>query len=71
MTMTARIGINGYGRIGRVPHPIMLTRGGNSDLVLAVVNDPAPDAETLAFLLEHHSVYGAQIRRARRRRFLR
>jgi glyceraldehyde 3-phosphate dehydrogenase len=58
MTMTARIGINGYGRIGRVVHRILLDRGDADGVAVAAVNDPAADAKTFAFLLEHDSVYG-------------
>jgi hypothetical protein len=56
--MTARIGINGYGRIGRVVHRILLDRGDADGVAVAAVNDPAADAKTFAFLLEHDSVYG-------------
>jgi glyceraldehyde 3-phosphate dehydrogenase len=52
--MTVRIGINGFGRIGRV-----LTRiaAGRADLEVVAVNDIA-DGATLATLLEFDSTYG-------------
>jgi glyceraldehyde 3-phosphate dehydrogenase len=52
-----RVGINGFGRIGRV-----LTRKiseiSNSNLKLVVVNDVESDLGNLAYLLKHDSVYG-------------
>lgn len=49
-----RIGINGYGRIGRLVHRISLGRTG---LEVAAIND-ITDAKTLAHLLKHDSVHG-------------
>jgi glyceraldehyde 3-phosphate dehydrogenase len=52
--MSTRIGINGFGRIGRAFTRLALDRG---DLEVAAVNDIA-DARTLAHLLEFDSTYG-------------
>jgi glyceraldehyde 3-phosphate dehydrogenase len=52
--MSTRIGINGFGRIGRAFTRLALDRG---DLEVVAVNDIA-DARTLAHLLEFDSTYG-------------
>ena len=52
--MATRIGINGFGRIGRAFTRLALERG---DLEVVAVNDIA-DARTLAHLLEFDSTYG-------------
>ncbi len=52
--MTIRVGINGFGRIGRTFVRRSLERG---DIEVVAVNDIA-DARTLAYLLEFDSVYG-------------
>jgi glyceraldehyde 3-phosphate dehydrogenase len=54
MDMTTRVGINGFGRIGRAFTRIALER---SDLQVVAVND-ITDARTLAHLLEFDSTYG-------------
>jgi glyceraldehyde 3-phosphate dehydrogenase (phosphorylating) len=54
--MTVRVGINGYGRIGRSFHRALLDRGGSAGVELVAVNDPFGDSETMAFLLKHDSV---------------
>ncbi len=54
--MTVRVGINGYGRIGRSFHRALLDRGAGSGVELVAVNDPFGDSETMAFLLKHDSV---------------
>jgi glyceraldehyde 3-phosphate dehydrogenase len=53
--MTIRIGINGFGRIGR-----LVVRGlrGREDLELVHINDPQCDAATAAHLLEFDTVHG-------------
>jgi glyceraldehyde 3-phosphate dehydrogenase (phosphorylating) len=53
--MSIRVGVNGFGRIGRVFFRTVLA-GGN-DLEVVGVNDLA-DAKTLAHLLKHDSVHG-------------
>jgi glyceraldehyde-3-phosphate dehydrogenase/erythrose-4-phosphate dehydrogenase len=52
--MTTRVGINGFGRIGRAFARLTLDR---EDLELVAVND-LTDARTLAHLLEFDSTYG-------------
>ena len=52
--MATRVGVNGFGRIGRVFFRTML---GADDLEIVAVNDLA-DAKTLAHLLKHDSVHG-------------
>ena len=56
--MTVRVGINGFGRIGRSFYRAILERGEQAQLQLAAVNDPFGDADTMAFLLKHDSVGG-------------
>ncbi len=53
--MTVRVGINGFGRIGR-----LVVRGlrGRDDLQLVHVNEPKGGVETAAHLLEFDTVHG-------------
>jgi glyceraldehyde 3-phosphate dehydrogenase len=53
--MPVRVGVNGFGRIGRVFFRAALQA---SDMEVVAVNDLA-DAKTLAHLLKHDSVHGA------------
>jgi glyceraldehyde 3-phosphate dehydrogenase len=53
-----RVGINGFGRIGRSFYRALLARGGYADVELVAVNDPMGDSATMAFLLKHDSVGG-------------
>ena len=53
--MTARVAINGFGRVGRCFLRSAHTRG--SDVEVVAINDVA-DVSTLAALLRHDSVYG-------------
>ena len=53
--MAVRVGINGFGRIGRNFFRAHLKRGGDFEVVAA--NDLG-DAETMAYLLKHDSVLG-------------
>ncbi len=53
--MAIRVGINGFGRIGRNFFRAHLQRGGNFEVVAA--NDLG-DAETMAYLLKYDSVLG-------------
>jgi glyceraldehyde 3-phosphate dehydrogenase len=57
--MTVRIGINGFGRIGRNYLRSVLARAGrdSTEAEVVAVNDIAPTA-TLAHLLEYDSTYG-------------
>jgi len=54
--MAVRVGINGFGRIGRSFTRAILARGEDRNVELVAVNDPFGDAETMAFLLKHDSV---------------
>jgi len=56
--MSVRVGINGFGRIGRSFFRALLARGGSAGVELVAVNDPMGDAATMAFLLKHDSVGG-------------
>lgn len=53
--MTTRIGINGFGRIGRLVVRALLA---NPDLELVIINDPNSDPRTSAHLLEFDTVHG-------------
>jgi glyceraldehyde 3-phosphate dehydrogenase len=53
--MTINIGINGFGRIGRL---VMRVAANNPNTNIVLINDPAGDAETLAHLLHFDSVHG-------------
>jgi len=55
--MTVRVGINGFGRIGRSFYRAILERG-DAGVELVAVNDPMGDSHTMAFLLKHDSVGG-------------
>ncbi len=54
--MSVRVGINGFGRIGRSFYRALIARGANAGVELVAVNDPFGDAATMAFLLKHDSV---------------
>lgn len=57
--MTVRVGINGFGRIGRlVVRGLAHRRTLGDDIELVHVNDPRADAETLAHLLDFDTVHG-------------
>ena len=56
--MTVRVGINGFGRIGRSFTRAILARGEEAGVELVAVYDPFGDSETAAFLLKHDSVGG-------------
>ncbi len=56
--MAVRVGINGFGRIGRSFTRAILDRGEQANVELVAVNDPFGDAHTMAFLLKHDSVGG-------------
>jgi glyceraldehyde 3-phosphate dehydrogenase len=55
--MATRIGINGFGRIGRSFIRAWQSAGYTKDLEIVAVND-LTDAKTLAYLLRHDSVHG-------------
>src|SRR3954463_9794332 len=56
--MTVRVGINGFGRIGRSFTRALLARGDAGGVELVAVNDPFGDSHPMAFLLKHDSVGG-------------
>jgi glyceraldehyde 3-phosphate dehydrogenase len=56
--MAVRVGINGFGRIGRSFERVLLDREPAAGIEVVAVNEPNADAATLAFLLEHDSVAG-------------
>jgi len=53
--MAIRVGINGFGRIGRLVFRASLTR---DDIDVVAVNDPFLDAEYMAYLVNYDSVHG-------------
>ncbi len=55
LSMTVRVGINGFGRIGR--HFLRAARQAGADLDIVAVND-LTSAETLAHLLRYDSTHG-------------
>ncbi len=54
--MAITLGINGFGRIGRLVFRRLLTQGGG-EFKIAAIND-ITDAKTLAYLLKYDSVHG-------------
>lgn len=56
--MSIKVGINGFGRIGRSFTRALLSRGLMDDVTLAAINDPFGDSDVMAFLLKHDSVGG-------------
>lgn len=53
--MTIKIGINGFGRMGRLALRVAWER---QDLQIVQINDPAANAETFAHLINFDSVHG-------------
>ena len=53
--MTIRVGINGFGRMGRLTLRAAL---GDDELVFVRINDPAGDPATLAHLMNFDSIHG-------------
>jgi glyceraldehyde 3-phosphate dehydrogenase len=54
--MTIKLGINGFGRIGRLALRAALKHGYN-DIQIVGINDPKP-ADYLAYMLKYDSVHG-------------
>ena len=50
-----KIGINGFGRIGRL---VMRVCAGRDDVDVVAVNDPFINAEYGKYLLEHDTIHG-------------
>ena len=59
--MTIRIGINGFGRMGRL---VMRVAAQWDDICVVHINDPAGNADSLAHLLNFDSVHGRWQREA-------
>jgi glyceraldehyde 3-phosphate dehydrogenase len=53
--MAAKIGINGFGRIGRLATRIILKR---NDVQLVAINDPFLEPDYMAYLFKHDTVHG-------------
>lgn len=53
--MTIKIGINGFGRMGRLAMRVLLA---NDEISIVQINDPAGDPTTLAHLLNFDSIHG-------------
>jgi glyceraldehyde 3-phosphate dehydrogenase len=51
-----KIGINGFGRIGRVLHRIISSK---KDLSIVAINDINPDINNIAYLANYDSTYGS------------
>ena len=60
--MTLKIGINGFGRMGRLTLRVLFEQ---PDIEILRINDPAGDAATLAHLLNFDSIHGRWHREAR------
>ncbi len=56
--MTRRIGINGFGRIGRLTLRSLWPQIEAGQVEIVRINDPGGDAATFAHLLEFDSVHG-------------
>ncbi|HAZ99776.1 MAG TPA: type I glyceraldehyde-3-phosphate dehydrogenase [Halomonas sp.] len=56
--MSLRIGINGFGRIGRLALRSLWSQVTTGEVTLVRINDPGGDAATFAHLLEFDSVHG-------------
>ena len=56
--MSLRIGINGFGRIGRLALRSLWSQVAAGEVTLGRINDPGGDAATFAHLLEFDSVHG-------------
>ena len=56
--MALRIGINGFGRIGRLALRSLWSQVAAGEVTLVRINDPGGDAATFAHLLEFDSVHG-------------
>ncbi|WP_148254303.1 ArsJ-associated glyceraldehyde-3-phosphate dehydrogenase [Aidingimonas lacisalsi] len=56
--MTLRVGINGFGRIGRLALRVLWAHRSREAIDIARINDPGGDAATFAHLLEFDSVHG-------------
>ena len=53
--MSVKMGINGFGRIGKLAMQYILTR---EDIEVVAINSPGMDAEYMAYLLKYDTVHG-------------
>ena len=53
--MTVKVGINGFGRIGRIVFRASLK---NKNLQVVAINDPFIDLEYMVYLLKYDSTHG-------------
>ena len=53
--MTAKVGINGFGRIGRLVFRAAIK---NPDIIVTGINDPFLDVEYMSYLLRYDTVHG-------------
>lgn len=53
--MTAKVGINGFGRIGRLVFRAAIA---NPDIIVTGINDPFLDVDYMAYLLRYDTVHG-------------
>jgi len=56
--MTIKVGINGFGRIGRLALRAAYSWPSNEGIEFQQINDPSGDAQTMAHLLNFDSVHG-------------
>ena len=57
--MVVKIGINGFGRIGRLVFRVIESRRlQGEDIVLAGINDPFTDIDYIAYLIRNDTVHG-------------
>lgn len=53
---TVRLGINGFGRIGRLTFRAAMEQPGRAQVM--AINDPFMDVDYLTYLLKYDSVHG-------------
>jgi len=56
--MVVKIGINGFGRIGRLVLRASLAEGANKDAVVVAVNEPFMDVDYMVYLFKYDSTHG-------------
>jgi glyceraldehyde 3-phosphate dehydrogenase len=56
--MSVRLGINGFGRIGRLTFRSSFTAGNAAKSQVMAINDPFMDLDYLIYLLKYDSVHG-------------
>lgn len=53
--MVAKVGINGFGRIGRL---VLRAAMANNQAEVVAINDPFMDLDYMVYMLKHDSVHG-------------